>query len=145
MARIQQIGVEFTREKRFAGETKYPFSKMLKFAFDAITSFFLEAAETLFFPGSATFGLKLYLPAGRAVPEAVSDRTVPGWASTMVVNLFFNGIILMMLGIAGEYIGRIYDETKGRPLYVVRRDKKLCHGKGEREGVAVLGTNRTGH
>ena len=52
-----------------------------------------------------------------------TDRTVSGWASTLSVSLLFNGVILMMLGIIGEYIGRIYDETKNRPLYVIRERK----------------------
>jgi len=51
-----------------------------------------------------------------------TNTTVTGWASMMAVNLFFNGVVLLMLGIIGEYIGRIYDEAKGRPLYVVREE-----------------------
>lgn len=119
---FRQIGVEFVREKRFAGETKYPLKKMLRFAFDAITSFSYKplklatyAGVTVSLGGFAYLLVVLYL-------KLFTDSTVTGWASMMAVNLFFNGVVLMMLGIMGEYIGRIYDEAKGRPLYVVREE-----------------------
>ncbi|HEX9024301.1 MAG TPA: glycosyltransferase family 2 protein [Geobacteraceae bacterium] len=117
---FRQTGVEFVREKRFAGETKYPLKKMLRFAFDAITSFSYKPLKlssyvglTVSLGGFAYLMVVLYL-------KLFTDRTIAGWASVMAVTLFFNGIVLMMLGIIGEYIGRIYDEAKGRPLYVVR-------------------------
>ena len=53
--------------------------------------------------------------------KVFTQKTVPGWASLMAISLFFNGIVLVMLGLLGEYIGRIYDETKNRPLYVIRK------------------------
>lgn len=117
---FRQTGVEFVREKRFAGETKYPLKKMLRFAFDAITSFSYKPLKLATYAGVAVslggfaymlvvFYLKLF-----------TASTITGWASMMAVNLFFNGVVLLMLGIIGEYIGRIYDEAKGRPLYVVR-------------------------
>jgi dolichol-phosphate mannosyltransferase len=119
---FRQTGVEFVREKRFAGETKYPLKKMLRFAFDAITSFSYKplklatyAGVTVSLGGFAYLLVVLYL-------KLFTDSTVTGWASMMAVNLFFNGVVLLMLGIMGEYIGRIYDEAKGRPLYVVREE-----------------------
>ena len=126
---FKQIGVEFIREKRFAGDTKYPFSKMLKFAFDAITSFSLKPLKLSSYLGVLLSVSSFIYLLVVLYQKLFTDRTVPGWASTMVVNLFFNGIILMMLGIAGEYIGRIYDETKGRPLYVVRQIKNFATGR----------------
>jgi dolichol-phosphate mannosyltransferase len=117
---FRQTGVEYIRDKRFAGETKYPLKKMLSFAFDAITSFSFKPLKlatyvgvTVSLGGFAYLMVVLYL-------KLFTDRTVTGWASMMAVSLFFNGVVLMMLGIIGEYIGRIYDEAKGRPLYVVR-------------------------
>lgn len=119
---FRQTGVEFIREKRFAGETKYPLKKMLRFAFDAITSFSYKPLKlatyvgvTVSLGGFAYLLVVLYL-------KLFTDSTVTGWASMMAVNLFFNGVVLLMLGIIGEYIGRIYDEAKGRPLYVVREE-----------------------
>jgi len=119
---FRQTGVEFIREKRFAGETKYPLKKMLRFAFDAITSFSYKplklatyAGVTISLTGFAYMMVVLY-------QKLFTTSTVTGWASMMAVNLFFNGVVLLMLGIIGEYIGRIYDEAKGRPLYVIREE-----------------------
>lgn len=113
--------VEFVREKRFAGTTKYPLKKMLKFASDAIMSFSykpLKLATYLgFFVSVVSF---IYLLIMIILKLCGAMTTVPGWTSIIVVTLFFNGIILLVLGIIGEYIGRIYDEAKGRPLYVIQ-------------------------
>ena len=117
---FRQTGVEFVREKRFAGETKYPLKKMIRFAFDAITSFSYKPLKLATYVGiTVSIGSFVYLLVV-IYQKLFTTTTVTGWASTMAVNLFFNGVVLMMLGIIGEYIGRIYDETKGRPLYVVR-------------------------
>lgn len=113
--------VEFVRDKRFAGTTKYPLKKMLKFASDAIMSFSykpLKLATYLgFFVSIASF---IYLIVMIILKLCGSIETVPGWTSIIVISLFFNGVILIVLGIIGEYIGRIYDEAKGRPLYIVQ-------------------------
>jgi glycosyltransferase involved in cell wall biosynthesis len=117
---FKQTGVEFVRDKRFAGETKYPLKKMLRFAFDGITSFSVKPLKLSSYVGSiVSFAGFAYLLVV-VYQKLFTDRTVTGWASMMAVSLFFNGVVLMMLGIIGEYIGRIYDEAKGRPLYVVR-------------------------
>ena len=112
--------VEFVREKRFAGETKYPLKKMIKFASDAIMSFSYKPLKIAtfmgFFVSLASF---IYLIVMVILKLCGAMETVPGWTSLLVVTLFFNGIILLVLGIIGEYIGRIYDEAKGRPLYIV--------------------------
>lgn len=122
---FKQTGVEFTRDKRFAGETKYPLKKMLKFAFDAITSFSYKPLKLASYCGmTLSFFSFLYLLVVLYL-RLFTDQTIQGWASTLAVNLFFNGIVLMILGIIGEYIGRIYDEAKGRPLYVVRQMKNF--------------------
>jgi dolichol-phosphate mannosyltransferase len=117
---FKQTGVEFVRDKRFAGETKYPLKKMLRFAFDGITSFSVKPLKlSSYVGGIVSFAGFAYLLVV-VYQKLFTDRTVTGWASMMAVSLFFNGVVLMMLGIIGEYIGRIYDEAKGRPLYVVR-------------------------
>ncbi len=117
---FRQTGVEYVRDKRFAGETKYPLKKMLHFAFDGITSFSIKPLKlSSYVGGVVSFAGFAYLLVVIFL-KLFTDHTVEGWASVMAVSLFFNGVILMMLGIIGEYIGRIYDEAKGRPLYVVR-------------------------
>jgi polyisoprenyl-phosphate glycosyltransferase len=119
---FKQIGVEFIREERFAGETKYPFRKMLKFASDAITSFSYKPLKLATFAG-LTISLFSFLFLLFVVFEKLfTDLTIPGWSSLIAINLFFNGIILIILGIIGEYIGRIYDESKKRPLYLVSEE-----------------------
>ncbi|GFO60054.1 putative glycosyltransferase YkcC [Geomonas silvestris] len=117
---FRQAAVEFVREERFAGETKYPLKKMLRFAFDAITSFSYKPLKLAsYFGGAVSLAGFIYMMVVLYL-KLFTNGTVTGWASMIAVSLFFNGVVLMMLGIIGEYIGRIYDEAKGRPLYVVR-------------------------
>lgn len=114
---FRQTGVRFVRQERFAGQTKYPLRKMLKFAFDGITSFSflpLQLATYLGFVVSvASFLGILYV----IYLRLFTQETILGWASLMAAILFLGGVQLITLGIIGEYIGRIYDESKGRPLY----------------------------
>ncbi|MFA6736124.1 MAG: glycosyltransferase, partial [Saccharofermentanales bacterium] len=117
---FRQTEVEFIREARFAGETKYPLRKMIKLAVDGITSFSYK-------PLKFSIGTGIFLSVSGLVFALVVvilrlNNIVsmePGWASLMVVCLFFFGFVLIMLGIIGEYIGRIFEEVKGRPLYIV--------------------------
>ncbi|MEI7025187.1 glycosyltransferase family 2 protein [Paenibacillus sp. y28] len=116
---FRQTAIEYVRDERWAGETKYPLRKMLKLSADAITSFSykpLKLASYLGFTLSAcSFIYLLY-----AIAEKLfMSTTVPGWASLVCLSLFFNGVVLIILGMMGEYMGRIYDEAKGRPLYLV--------------------------
>lgn len=113
--------VEFVREKRFAGTTKYPLKKMIKFASDAIMSFSYKPLKLASIVGLLiSFFSFAYLIITIFLKLFGVITTVSGWTSLVVMFLFFNGIILIILGIIGEYIGRIYDEVKGRPLYVIR-------------------------
>lgn len=117
---FRQTMVEYEREERFAGETKYPLKKMISFAIDGITSFSykpLKIATYVGFTLSITSFLYLLVV---IFQKLFTGTTIAGWASIVAVNLLFNGIILMLLGIIGEYIGRIYEESKNRPLYIVR-------------------------
>lgn len=113
----RQAPVYYVRAPRFAGETKFPMRRMVRFAIDAITSFSavpLQFATWLgFFAASVGFLYGL-----RVLYEAITGGTVAGWASLMVVTLFFGGVQLLTLGILGEYVGRIFDEVKQRPLYL---------------------------
>jgi dolichol-phosphate mannosyltransferase len=117
---FRQTAVTYLREKRFAGETKYPLSKMLRFAADAVIGFSYRPLKLATHLGLLTslagFGYLLYV----LYLAIFTDRTVQGWASLIALNLIFNGIVLGILGIMGEYVGRIYEEAKGRPFYVVR-------------------------
>jgi len=119
-AGFRQTGITYVRQERFAGETKFPFFKMLKFALTGITSFsfiplqlasyfgFLVSAGA-FISGFYVIYLKFF-----------TDKTIQGWTSLMIALLFLGGIQLITLGIVGEYIGRMSDEVKQRPAYVIR-------------------------
>lgn len=122
---FKQTGVEFSREKRFAGETKYPLKKMIKFATDGIASFSLKPLKLASGIGVALLAVSsLYLLVA-LVQKIFGLGMIPGWAPILAVNLFFDGVVLLMLGIIGEYIGRIYDEAKGRPLYMIQELKNI--------------------
>ena len=113
--------VEFVREKRFAGETKYTLRKMLKFAFDGITSFSNKPLRFATHVGAAiSFFSAVYLViAVISRLFIITDAAFLGPRTSLAISLFFNGITLIILGIIGEYIGRIYDEVKDRPLYII--------------------------
>jgi dolichol-phosphate mannosyltransferase len=117
---FRQTSVEYVREERFAGETKYPLKKMIGFALDGITSFSykpLKIATYLgFFLSLGSFFYLLII----LYQRLFTSTTIEGWTTIVGLNLLFNGIILLLLGVIGEYIGRIYDESKNRPLYIVR-------------------------
>ncbi|MNW63439.1 putative glycosyltransferase CsbB [compost metagenome] len=104
---------------------------MIRFALDGITSFShkpLKIASYVGFFLSFTSFLYLFFV---LFQRLFTSWTVPGWASIVGVNLLFNGIVLMLLGVIGEYIGRIYDESKDRPLYIVRETKGYRDGEHE--------------
>jgi dolichol-phosphate mannosyltransferase len=115
---FRQVPLLYDRDERLAGETKWPFHKLVKLAIDAVTSFstrplFLASLLGLAF-SLAAFGLTIY-----ALLSWVSNLAVPGWTSQMVVITLLGGIQLLVLGIQGEYLGRLYDQAKGRPLFLI--------------------------
>ena len=129
---FKQTSIEFKRQERFAGETKYPLRKMLKLAFDGLTTFSYKPLKLASYIGTiislGSFAYLIFVIVQRLFfPETVQ----PGWASTLAVSLFFNGITLLMLGIMGEYVGRIYDEVKGRPLYIIKETKNIDNDKNK--------------
>ncbi len=117
---FRQTGVKYVRAERYAGETKYPLKKMLKFAMDGITSFSyfpLQLATYIGFVAAliAVLGIIVTI-----ILRLSGSHAFFGQATTLVSVLFLGGVQLICLGILGEYLGRIYDEVKGRPLYIVR-------------------------
>lgn len=121
---FKQTYVEYVRDERLAGETKYPLKKMIRFAMDGILSFSYIPLKIASFLGFLISGLSfLYLIFVLVQKLFYPTGLVPGWTSIVAVLLIFNGIILILLGVIGEYIGRIYDEVRGRPLYII--DKKV--------------------
>lgn len=116
---FKQIGVPYKRDARKAGETKYPLKKMMRFAFDGITSFSylpLQLATYLGFTIAGISVLFILLAMGLRLSGIEAFK---GQATTLVSVLFMGGVQLIFLGIIGEYLGRIYNEVKRRPLYIV--------------------------
>ena len=116
---FRQVGVPYKRDQRFAGETKYPFTKMLKFATDGIVSFSAAPLRLALKVGFFVSGLSFLLGVVFLFSKVLGLYSVPGLASIAVFVAFLGGIQLLLLGVMGEYIARIHDEVKGRPLYVV--------------------------
>jgi glycosyltransferase involved in cell wall biosynthesis len=117
---FKQIGVEYKRAARTAGETKYPFRKMFRLALNAITGFSYFPLQVATFFGFVSASIAIL-----AIPVVVYMRVTGsgaffGQATTLIAVLFLGGVQLICVGILGEYIGRLYDEAKGRPLYITR-------------------------
>ncbi len=117
---FKQTGVTYKRAARYSGVTKYPFRKMLKFASDAITSFSYFPLQLATYLGFVSAGISIIAIPVVVILRIVGFHAFAGQASTLIAVLFLGGVQLISLGILGEYIGRIYDEAKGRPLYIVR-------------------------
>ena len=117
---FRQTGVTYVRAERYAGETKYPLKKMVKFAFDGITSFSFLPLQLAMYVGFVAAGLAILGILAAVILRLSGSQAFYGQATTLVSVLFLGGVQLICLGIIGEYLGRIYDEVKGRPLYIVR-------------------------
>jgi dolichol-phosphate mannosyltransferase len=126
---FRQVPMLYDRDERFAGETKYPLSKMLKFAFDALTGF---SSAPLKLASHAGLGLSI----GSVVIVLfilyawIAGRSIPGWTSLMFVVVVLGAVQMFVLALMGEYIGRLYNEAKRRPLYIVQE----IAGADNREG-----------
>jgi dolichol-phosphate mannosyltransferase len=117
---FRQTGVKYVRAERYAGETKYPLKKMLKFAMDGITSFSYFPLQLATYIGFAAALIAVLGILVTIILRLSGSHAFFGQATTLVSVLFLGGVQLICLGILGEYLGRIYDEVKGRPLYIVR-------------------------
>ena len=115
----RQVGVPFRRDERYAGETKYPLRKMLRFATDGIVSFSAYPLRLALNLGFVVSALSFVLGIVFLISKFAGFYSVPGLASVAVFVAFLGGIQLLLIGIMGEYVARIHDEVKGRPLYLV--------------------------
>ncbi|MEA2211648.1 MAG: polyisoprenyl-phosphate glycosyltransferase [Solirubrobacteraceae bacterium] len=127
-----QAAVPYHRDPRYAGETKYTLSKMLRFSLDAISSFSHRPLQL-----ATLLGFMISTLAFIAIPIVVVLRILgsylPGFSALTIVVLLLGGIELIAIGIIGEYVGRIYDEVKGRPLYLVRARRNLADPEAHRD------------
>jgi dolichol-phosphate mannosyltransferase len=141
---FSQVAVPYRRAARLAGTTKFSFFKMIRFATDGIVSFSILPLRLATWIGFAASGIALV-----EIGLALFDRffaigLVRGWTSTVIAVWFVGGVQLICMGIIGEYVGRIYGESKRRPLYVVRERigfdaKDAATALRSRERAAVLG------
>jgi dolichol-phosphate mannosyltransferase len=116
---FQQVALPYDRAGRFAGETKYPLKKMIRFALDAITGFSTQPLRIASHLGMWLVVLAV-LMLGYTLASWLADRTVPGWTSVMTALLFLGSAHMFFMGILGEYVGRLYMEAKRRPLFIIR-------------------------
>lgn len=116
--------VYYDRQERFAGESKYPFSKMLSFALDGITSFSVKPLRYIVLLG-IVFILISFVVIVYGMISYIQGRTIPGWTSLLVSMWFIGGSVLTGVGIIGEYVGKIYKEIKRRPRYFIEKEVNL--------------------
>ena len=125
---FRKTTVEFVAHERFAGQSKFSLHRMISFALDGILAYSVQPLRVAFYVGvfSALLAVLLFL---HVLFETLSGATVPGWSTIVVCSLFFGGMQMMMLGICGEYIARILQEVKNRPLYLIACDNRHPSGQ----------------
>jgi glycosyltransferase involved in cell wall biosynthesis len=117
---FNHASVYYSRKERLAGETKYPLSKMLAFAFDGISSFSIKPLRWITSTGFIVF-IGCIIASVYAIISYLSGEIVPGWFSTVLPFYFLGGIQILCVGIIGEYLGKIYKEVKRRPRYIIEK------------------------
>ncbi len=117
---FRQAGLAYERDRRFAGEPKYTFTKLLGLAYDGIFSISTTPLRIAVYAGFVLAALAFLGGLLVIYDKLVNGIAIAGWSSTIVIITFLGGVILATLGMIGEYVSRIYDEVKSRPLYVVR-------------------------
>lgn len=127
---FKQTAVYYDRPNRFAGETHYPFRKMLRFAIDGITSFSVVPLRIAIWLGVFA-GFVSIVAAGWAVYSSFMGHVLPGWTTIMIAVSLAACAQLLMIGILGEYVGRIYEEVKRRPLYLVQSEINTSPDRGQ--------------
>ncbi len=140
---FRQVGLRYERDARFAGEAKYTFGKLLRLAMDGIVNFSVRPLQISIWLGSLTallaFVAGIYVLFLRLTGLSVLGQTaedVPGWTSLILATVFVGGVQLLCVGILGEYVGRVFEEVKARPLYVASErlglSESSCEeGRGE--------------
>jgi polyisoprenyl-phosphate glycosyltransferase len=140
-----QAALQYDRDARYAGETKFPLRRMMRFALDAITAFSTRPLAWASTAGFVFAGVAAALFVYSLVSWLVWD-TAPGWTSLMAAMALFSSVQLVVLGIFGEYLGRLYDQSKGRPLFII---ESVVAGEAESAAALPLGDAivevRSGH
>ncbi|GAD87922.1 putative glycosyltransferase [Vibrio halioticoli NBRC 102217] len=121
---FNQTSINYERSARFAGESKYPLTKMLKFGIDGILSFSVKPLKLSIMMGFMCSGVAMLMMLYSVYIRLMTDHWESGWASLLVAILFIGGVQLISIGILGEYIARIYNESKDRPLYIIKKNRE---------------------
>jgi dolichol-phosphate mannosyltransferase len=133
---LKEVVIPYRRQPRAAGTTKYPLIKMLNFAWTAISSFSALPLRLSTYIG-------LVITVGGIIVAVLSTyaafvlKTVPGWTSLVLLDVVFSGAILTAIGLVGEYLARVYEESKGRPLYIVSNSVNLDHEIHPANGIVL--------
>lgn len=136
----RQTKVEFVAPPRFAGVSKFSPRKMMHFALDGILAFSTLPLRFALYAGFLSGVISFFLFIHVLFVKYIEEDAVPGWATILGCILFFGGVQLIILGIMGEYIGRIFEETKGRPLYLMARGKPVDEATG---GPSAVGRDES--
>ncbi len=119
---FRSCSIYYARGERFAGESKYPFKKMLFFALDGIASFSIVPLRIITVIGFFIFLFSLFIILWILCEKFLLGSTIQGWSSVMISIYLMGGIQVMSIGIIGEYVGRVFQQSKGRPRYIIDRE-----------------------
>jgi dolichol-phosphate mannosyltransferase len=135
----KQVAYEYDRNPRYAGTTKYPLAKMIGFALDALISFSMVPLRIATYVGALLTTVLTFVGIGAVIGWILSG-TVPGWTSLTLLVVMISSVQLLVLGLIGEYVGRIYIQSKNRPLFVIshihrrgRLPNNVADGEGDIE------------
>jgi glycosyltransferase involved in cell wall biosynthesis len=134
---LKEAIVPFARQPRIAGETKYPLRKMLKFAWTAISSSSALPLRMSIYFGIFITVCGIFDAIWSMYAAFFLKATVQGWTSLIVLNVIFSGTILIAIGMVGEYLARVYEEAKGRPLYIVSHAVNFASGLRPANGIVL--------
>jgi polyisoprenyl-phosphate glycosyltransferase len=124
---FRQVALPYSRDARAAGESKYPLVKMIRFAVDGVLSFSLAPLRFVITMGTWIVVLAMLGIAYALINRLFTEQWVSGWTMLFIAIMFMGGVQLLVLGVIGEYVGRIYMATKSRPLYLVKRPADSPH------------------
>ena len=135
---FRQIAVPYAAPARFAGRSKYTLPKMIRLATDGLLSFSTRPLRLALDLGFAVSALAFLFGVATLISKFAGAFLVPGWLSIVLVTSFIGGIQLIVIGVVGEYVGRIYDEVKARPLYLVRELHGFAQAPRRQRGPAAV-------
>ena len=118
---LEQVGLVYDRDARYAGRPKFTFSRLLYLALDGLVSFSYIPLRIIAILGFVISVISIFFAIGYTIQKLTVGLNPPGFATTVVAILFLSGVQLMTMGVIGEYVGRIFEEVKHRPLYIVKR------------------------